>query len=426
MRSAALAAALGVALGAFVAPGPGTSALLADEIDDTVANLQVLAKAEDDTRLVQAVTATARTKEKRIDDALLAIVRTCRHDAGVKAAMKVLAAHKDPAFVTWARSKVNDERMLENRGSVYLAMLESLPAAAEAVKPAIPVLVNCADDRMKFRPDVATRAIKAIGGCPDKAAVEALILLLGKAEESEGGGGGGGGGSKPAPTPGRVSGGGTDTRGNVQQAKDACIDALKALTGAQDGGSTALSWKFWWHQNGKTFRFPEPEPDWPNLAEFQDALTGVVVRKPEPKGWVYEKSVYSGGRARVRPDVQGEMSACLDVMTYPKGAFADAAAYAQFLDEEWRKREFAEFAEGGEPAVAKRKIGGREFVVIAAKGLAAGQLKEWYSCERRVYVTLGAPDTFLALEGIVRETCPEAQRSALWAAMEGVTFKPPK
>jgi hypothetical protein len=427
MRGVVLAAGFASVGAAVLAVVCATSpAAFADDVDDAVANVQELARGGDEARLAAAITALEKRKDKRVDDALMALVRTSRLDAGVKAAMKVLALHKDPAYVTWARSKLADERMLEKRAGVYLAMLDSLPLASEALKPALPSLVRCVDDALKTRPDVSTRCIKAMGGCRDRDAVTTLIALLEKIEGSEGGGaGGGGGGGKPLPSPGRMSGGGADAGGNIQQAKDACAEALKALTGA-DGGATALSWKTWWFRNGKTFRFAAPEPDWATLVEFQDELTGVVVRKPEAQGWVFERSQYAGGRARARPEGEGEVQACLDVMTYPKGAFTGSEAYVQFLDEEWRKREFAEFSEGGEPVVKTQRIGGREFVVITAKGVGAGAWKDWFTCERRVYVTSAGAEGFLALEASARETCPEAKRTALWAALESIAFKPVK
>lgn len=400
--------------------------VFADEVDDLVSDLKSLVAEGDDSKIAARVATFEKRKEKRIDDLLLVIARTSRLEASACAAMRVLGMHQDPGYLGWMKSKLYDKKMLEERPSQYCAMLDSLPPAGDALKPYLKDLSNCITEYMKTRPDVTTRAVTAYGAVHDKSVVLPLIAMLEKTETDAGGGGGGKGRQAPQlDASGMGGGGGSDFRGNLQSTGNRIIEVLKSLTGGEGGNSR--EWKNWWYTNEKSVRFPSPEPAWATISEFSDDWYGLVLKKPSVGAlWGFEKCQFAGGRARLKCQDGTALNACVDVMTYPKGSIQSVQEFAQSVDEAWRRGEFAEFTEKGEPVVTKKRIGGREFAVVAARGTGAGSWKDWEGVERRVYVTMGDPNTVLALEAAVRESFDPAQKAAFWSALEGVAFKPVK
>lgn len=421
----ALAVLGGLAGSVTLAPAPAASA---DEVDDEVAQLKDVVAGGDEPQIIARIKSLERRRDKRVDEALLGIVRTSKIDRVAAEAMRVLGARRDGDYLRWARSRLGDKKMVEEQNPRFCAMLDSLPPAGEALRPFLGELATCIDKYVKTRSEVTTRCIAAYAAvCSDKQVVPRLIRLLEDVEGAEGGGGGGGGGggTRPEADIGRVSGGGSDPRANIQAAKDAIHQALKKITAA-DGGSV-LDWKRWWFNNEKTFRPPTPEPDWANLEEYVDSWFGLTLKKPAVgKSWGWEKCPYTGGRARMRCTVTSELQACFDVITFPKDAHADAEAFAASALEQWKGAEFSEFSEGGQPELKKRRLGGREFAVLSAKGVGSSGWKDWNDCERRLYVTLAAPDTFLVIDAAARQVFNEAERTAFWASIEGMTFKPVK
>lgn len=395
---------------------------LADAVDDEVAAFRELVRQGDQAQVLPRISSWKRKRDKRYDAALVTVLRAPEMDEAAREAMKVLGQHGDAAYVAWVRSKLTDERMLEEKTALFLAMLQSLPPAGVALKPALPALAKFVDDQVTKRPDAATLAIRAYGAAgSEKAVVEQMVSWLEKLE----GGGGGGGGARgglvtPPPTMNGGGGGGTSTQGP----QDALLDELRKLTGGN--GTNAGTWRLWWNANKAGFK-PQPpraaEPDWLLLKEFEDDVFGYVLKKPGGDAdWTFERCEAEGGRARMRCTRKGETMALVDVVARKKGSHATGEALAHHLEQEWRKGDFAEFFPQGEPAVRTQTIGGRAFAVVAARGIGAGGWKDWDGFERRAYVTAGDDATWLCFSAACRSGLPDPKKAALWAGLEGIAF----
>jgi hypothetical protein len=350
------------------------------------------------------------------------VLRTPGLDKSAREAMRALGARRDADYVAWARSKIVERTMLDDRAEQFGALLASLPPAGEALKPCLKPLADLVSDLLLKRPDVAASAIKAYSAVrSEKAVIDQLIAWLEKAEEERGGGGGGSRGGQPIPPIHAATGGAGAP--DPQVAKDEILAALARLTGGD--ATNGPAWKSWWASHKATFK-PEPvraaEPEWAKLTEFEDDTYAFVLKRCADKRWAFDKCPVATGRVRMECRGAAVPAARVDVLTYPKGTISSAAAFAQRLDAQWRKSEFTDFFADGEPKVTSKQIGGREFAVIAARGVAAGAWKDWDGCERRTYVTAAGAGAYLAFEAVVRTGAEESVRAALWAQIEGMTF----
>ena len=425
-----------VALAALVvsvvgSPIPGTTDawmqipdVFADDIDDQVTQLRELAAAGDDAGLVARIKGLERRRDKRVDDALMVVVRAPKVDAAAREAMRVLGLHGDPGYLGWAKSKLADKKMLEDRPDQYFGLLDSLAGAGGALKPYLRSVAECVSDNLTTKPDVARRAVTAYASAgSEKSVIDQLIDWLDKLESAAASGGGGrrGGLTSPPPESGKS---GSGSAANTQPVKDEVLKSLARLTGASADDSSA--WRVWWAEHKASFKPAPPraaEPDWALLEEFADDAFGFVLKKPVPPAvWGFERCEAPGGRVRLRFQDAAGQQARVDAVGFKKGRYATAGVFAQHVQEEWRKNDYSDFFGGGEPAVSTQQIGGREFTVIKARGVGAGAWKDWDGCERRLYVTALDADTFLSFEAVVRVGFAETQKAALWAAVEAVTF----
>jgi hypothetical protein len=339
--------------------------------------------------------------------------------------MQALAARRDAGYVAWVRSKLADRKQLDEQPVQFEAMLASLPAAGEALKPCLKPLADLVSDLLMKRPQVAAVAIRAYSSAvAEKAVVEQLISWLEKTEEERGGGGGGARGGLTVPPPSYHGGaGGGAAAANPMAAKEECLASLTRLTGGD--ATSGASWRAWWASRKATFKSgpaPQPEPDWQHLAAFEDATCSFVLRKPAAAGWEFSKCPAAFGRVRLEFQGAKVTAARLDISTAGKGTLASAAAFAQRLEAQWRKSEFGDFFRDGEPKVAAQTIGGREFAVVSARGTASGGWKDWDGGERRTYVTSAGAGGYLVFDAIIRTGTDAAVRDALVAAIEGLTF----
>lgn len=399
-------------------------AALADELDDALAALRDTVKEGDEGKIVSAIGTFEKRRDKRIDAELLPLARGTKMTRVAKEAMRVLAIHRDPGYLGWVKSRLYARKLETSDMDLYTAMLDSLPPAGDSLKPYVKDLGACFREYLKSRPEVTTRVAAAFARIHDESAILTLISLLEETEETPGTSGGRGGLTQPPPLSGSV-GSGTNVSGNLDQAREAVTASLKELTSADAGNS--LKWKVWWRENEKTFRFKATEPDWPTLTQFEETYFGFTLKKPSGgKDWTFARSAFGGGVAALRLRDGATVNAAADLITLAMEPYADAEEYAKFFEERWRGVEFSEFAAGGEPAVSEKRIGGRVFAVLRAKGTAADAWKDWNVCERRCYVTIVEPGTFLVVESAVRDGLDEATASALWSSIESMTFKRPR
>lgn len=419
---AMIAAALGSVAG--TASSAASHALFAEEMDDRAAEIRDLVKAGDDTALVARIRGLDRTIDKRIDDSLMVVVRASGVDAATREAMRVLGLHGDTAYLAWAKSRLGDKKMSEDRPVEYMAMLDSLPAAGVALKPHLRAIAGEVSDTLTKEPDVARRLVAAYAAAgAEKPVIDSLVEWLQKLDRAATSGGGGqrGGLNSGPPEAGRGTSGGAKS---TQAVKDEILARLADLTGTTE--SDADGWTLWWSAHRASFKPAppkKPEPLWETLAEFADDTFGFVLRKPVPdKNWVFAKCDAEGGRVRLEFRDASGLMARVDVVASRREKSAAAASVAQRAGEAWKKSDFSDFFGGGEPAVAAEKIGGRDFSVVTARGIGAGDWSAWDGCERRLYVTLGDADTVLTFDTVARAGFAAAQKEALWACIRAVEF----
>jgi hypothetical protein len=215
---------------------------------------------------------------------------------------------------------------------------------------------------------------------------------------------------------------------------------MESLTGQEM--VAASDWAKWWDDNKKGFKCVDlnvaaavqAEPDWPNLTEYADRGYGFTLKKPEGGGkfWKFagpaEKDKERGQRAKIQfHDDKGLYWANCNVWFMKKVAnIGNLEQFAEYFEKSWKEGvegKPADFSDLSQPPKHEmRKLGGRDFMVITAKGMATAGFKQWDSCERRIYVFMPNPNSFVYFEAIVRNGAEDELKNALWTTLEGVTF----
>lgn len=387
----------------------------ADDVDDSLAQLKELVKAGDEGKIIAKITEIEGKLDERITTALSDIARTAKSDRVSKTAMKVAAQRKDPSLLKWLKGKADDKKMAEDHPERYLAVLDSLSFYGD--KSTMKPLEDVVKKYLPMNADISKRAIAAYGSIREKPVVDQLLEWLEQTEKTGSAGQGGGGGGKSMSK---------ETRECYDQAKGAVLKTLERLT-MQDMADHA-SWSKWWKENQKTFEFPDPnapEPDFATLPAFTDRAYGFTITKPEGKFWSFIKSEINGGRVTLtNRDAEGMLWARMNAIVWKGNKdVASVEQFAKYYETLFRDKEFEQFGKDGEPAIAEKKIGGRDFHVVGARGMGKGDWKAWESCERRVYITMANPGLFLYIECAIRSGADDATKAAFWGAVEGMTFK---
>jgi hypothetical protein len=412
MRSSLPRLALALAL---ASAGLGASAaflpappVFADQIDEQVAALREHDKNGDEGKAVALIVELEGRNDARIVAALVDLAKSSKGDRVAIASMKQAATRKSPDLLKWLKSKLDDDRLLEKHPDRYKAVLDCLARYGD--KGALKPLEDVVKKYLPQDGDLAGKAIAAYGSVREKPVVEMLLKWLAQTESTAAGQGG-----KNASQ---------QTRDAYAKAKVSILETLTQLTG-QDI-SDAGTWNSWWESNKKTFEFPDPnaaEVDPATLAEFVDKAYGWTMKKPEGKGWTFAKSDAGGARVRlVNMDESNLMWVRVDAITWkPSGEISNAKGLADFWVARWQKDEFSEFTK--QPVIEARKIGGKDFLVASAKGIAAGSWKNWEGCERRLYVHQVHPQLLLYFDAACRSGAEDPLKTAFWGAIEGIVFK---
>jgi hypothetical protein len=408
LAALAAAAAFGFAATSAVLPAP---AVLADDVDDAIAQLKELVKANEEGKAIAKITELETKMDGRITDALADVARTAKSDRVAKAAMKVAAQRKDDGLIRWLKTKLDDKKMAEDHPERYLAVLDSVGFYGD--KTTLKPLEDVVKKYLPTNSNFSKAAIRAYGSVREKPVVEQLVKWLRETENTRAGQGG----KNPS----------AQTRDNYEAAKGAVLKALEGLT-LQDLGD-ASPWEKWWKENEKTFEFPDPnapEIDFATLAEYTDRAYGFTLKKPtEGKFWQLAKCEIDGGRVSLTyRDDQNVLWARLNVLVWKgSGEVTSVETFAQYYEKLWTEKEFSDFSK--KPSIEAKKIGGREFQMVSARGLGADSWKGWESCERRVYITRANPTLFLYFEAVIRNGAEDPLKAAFWNAIEGATFKGP-
>lgn len=406
LAALAAAAVLGLAATSAVVPAP---AVLADDVDDAIVQLKELVKANDEGKAIAKITELETKMDGRVTDALADVAKAAKSDRVSKAAMKVAAQRKDPELSKWLKTKLDDKKMAEDHPERYLAVLDSVGFYGD--KSTMKPLEDVVKKYLPTNSNYSKAAIRAYGSIREKVAVEQLVKWLRQTENTRAGGQGA---SMSA-----------QTRDNYEAAKGAVLKALESLT-LQDMGDAA-TWEKWWKENEKTYEFPDAnqaEVDYATLTEYTDRAYGFTVKKPpEGKFWAFAKSEAQGGRVMLHyRDDQGVLWARMNaVVCKPWADVTTPETFAAYYDKLWQEKEFSDFSK--KPEIVAKKIGGRDFQAITARGLGADSWKNWESCERRVYITRVNPTLMLYFECVIRNGADDPLKASFWSTIEAMTFK---
>ena len=389
-------------------------AALADEVDDSIAQLKEIAKSGDEGKAIAKITELEAKLDGRVTDALADVARTSKSDKIAKAAMKVAAQRKDDGLFKWMKGRLDDKKMAEDRPEVYLSILDSLSFYSD--KSMLKPLEDVIKKNIPNNANYSKAAIRAFGGVREKPVVEQLIKWLAETENTKVGG------------QSSAKSMSAQTREKVDAAHGAVLKALQALTGEDLG--EAAAWEKWWKESQKTFQFPDPnqaEVDPATLDEYPDRAYGFTIKKPkEGKYWTFAKCEQDGGRvALLYRDDQGVLWARMNAVAW-KGSndITSPESFAAWYVKQFQDKEFDQFSKG--PDIEKKTIGGREFHVVTARGVGKEAWKNWAACERRIYITRATPTTFVYFECAVLSGTEEPLKAAFWGAIEGMAWKPQK
>ena len=404
-----------VALGLAVAVPPAA----ADAIDDQITAMKNFEKAGDDGKCIAKMQELKDSGDPKVTAALKSLVGS-KSDKVACAAMKMVAvAKRDPEFLKTLVQKIDNKDLYDKkdgRPELYKCVLESVGAYKS--KTALAPLEKIVDKFLTTDSEYSTRAIAAYGSVAEVAVVEQMLKWI-KTTDAHGQSQGGKNESQ-------------EVRENKQKAGAALVAALNSLTG-QDLGDGA-TWEKWWEGNKKTFKFPDPnkkeaEVDWAALKEYTDPSYNYTVKCPQGGGWHFQpKDQYC--RARInkldeekvewgRVDWQIHNTTTM-TPTSLKG-LADWYVTKGLVDE------ISEFTPTGQPKLEEKKMAGRDWLVVTAKGMGQGNRSGWGSMERRIYMTkcdyMGAPHLLLVANVVCRNGMEEEDKKKLFESVENVALK---
>lgn len=413
VRTLALLGAL--AAGLAVAAPP----VRADAIDDQIKQMKDFEKAGDEGKCIAKMQELKDSGDPKVLAAMKDLSRS-KSDKVACAAMKNVAmVRKDPEFLKTLVGKIDDKDLRDRkdgRPAVYMCILECVGAYKS--KTALAPLEKVVDKFLSTDAEYSTRGIAAYGTVQELAVVDQLLKWL-KTSDSRGQSQGGKNESAEA-------------RENKQQAASKIIETLNALTG-QDLGDAA-TWEKWWETNRKTFKFPDPakpevEVDWASLKEYSDPSYNYTVKCPQGGGWHFQpKDQYC--RARLNKVDEEKMEWGRVDWQIHNTTTMTPNSYKGLADWYLTKglpEEISEFTPSGEPKLEEKKLVGREWLVVTAKGMGKGNRAGWGSMERRLYMTkcdyMGSPHLILVANVVCRNGMEDEDKKKLFESVENVVLK---
>lgn len=401
LGSVAAAALVAVAAAAFAPRSPA----LADTIDDAIDEMEAAAKDKDAGKCIAKMVELQDSLDERVGKALNKLVKN-REPKIAAAAIRQLAMRKDESFGKSVGRKIGDKKLYkeEDKRDIYLAYLD---AAAMYANPKHGK--ELADIVKKFMPtdsEFCTKAIKAYGSVREKEVVDQLIDWLVQTEST-----------------GQSQGGknmSTETKENYAKAKSQVIETLEELTTQQIGDGK--SWSEFWEKRRKSFVFPDPnaaEVDPATLDEWSDVAYGYTVKKPEGTGWAFKKTEWDAIRMRLEKMDEDELVMVrvdFQIHNLSSQSPKTMKALAEWYVQDYKDNRFSDLR-GAEPTLEERKIGGREFLVVSAKGDSGGSYKGWGTAEMRAYLTQ-VEHIVVRMEGTARLGAEPEDREALWKVIE--------
>jgi hypothetical protein len=387
----------------------------ADALGDEIAAIDALEKAGDDTKCVARLAALTDWSDPRVAAAVRDLAKSPK-DAVACAAIKALATHKDAKALEWLKKRIADEDLAKpkdkgGRPDVYRAVLDAclLWRDPSTLKP----LETAVDAFLTTDADYATRAIRAYGSVREKAVVGRLIEWLADLDMSHGGKSSGGSGGRSRYSP------------ETQKIRDNSAAVLvKTLADAtdQDFPDTA-AWRKWWTENARTFEFPKTDAvpvDVTTLTEWTDKRYGYTVKRPAGAGWTFKPGDTDFRIQLLHTDAQNLWVSMVGWNVYRSAgsSLKDVDAFAGWwMTKQFPDKEFEKYGQGGEPSAVPRTIGGREWTLVTARGLAKGSMSNRGAMERRVYITK-IDSGYLYAWAVVKTTASDEEKRLTWEAAE--------
>jgi hypothetical protein len=420
MRLAHAAAVVLAAVIVVVLPAPP---LRAEGVDDEIKAVQELEKAGKDDECVAKMAPLAAGRDKKAFAALSALTVSKSDKVACGAIRTLTTVWHDPEYFRWLLGRVEDKGLADRakgRPEVYKCVLECVRAyPPEKVKAALKQLGGAVERYTATEPEYADRAIRAYGAVPDRFTVEQLLLWLDQT----------------------TTGNGPVVKGAGKEAKDSAtktlLETLALLTGQTFPDVSA--WRKWWAENGKSFKFPTPpEPsadgspaetkpaapteDPSGLSEFKDAAFGWSVKKPEGDDWKFFRPDWAGARASLYFGTEANSTARAYFVVHDpaKGDPKDLKSFGDWATNGVLKDEFPDGP--FKPAETTTKtIGGVEWTVVSARGLAGGAKSNWGSIEHRLYATkLDA--LLLYVDAYIRLSADAEEKETFWTFVESVAL----
>jgi hypothetical protein len=390
------------------------STVLADEIDDAIAEMMAAAKDKDAGKCIAKMVELQDSLDKRVGAAFNKLVKN-RDTKIAAAAIRQLGTRKDETFGKSVGKAIGNKKLYKSKDDkmrpVYVAYLDA--AAMYGNPKHSKALADIVKKFMQTDPEYCTKAIKAYGSVQDKAIVDQLIKWLVQTEST-----------------GQSQGGknmSQETRDNYGRAKSQLIETLEVLTAQPIGDGK--SWQEFWDKKRKEFKFPDlnaAEVDPATLDEWSDPAYGYTVKKPEGEGWAFKKTEWDAIRMRLEKTETTEdgeyVLLRVDFQIHnlssqtPKSIKELAAWYV----EDYKNERFSDLR-GSEPELVEKKVAGRDFYVITAKGESGGSYKGWGTAEMRAYLTK-VGHIVVRMDCTARLGAEPEDREKLWKVIEESTW----
>jgi len=440
-RALAAPAALVLVFALLVA---NPAALRADDIDDGIKAVKELEKAgaDKEDECIAKMLFLRAGRDPRAFAALKEMIGSKSDRIACAAVSGLAVGWQDPEYFRWLLGRVDDKTLYSResgRPEVYKCVLESIRTYPPGkVKAALKPLGDAVNRFLATEPEYADRAIRAYGTVPDRFTVQQLLDWLDQTAASPDGKGSGKSGGK-----GDNKGESKEARENKDKARQSILETLTALCG-KDAGD-AGQWRKWWAENGKTFKFPEaakgaagagkpakpaaPMADPSGLSEFKDEAYGWSVKKPEQEYWKFFKPDYDGPRVGLLclpagTDAYNMARAYISVHDPAKFEPKDIKSFAAWAVAKIFKEQFDTDTMPAPPATKEMNIGGVDWTVVVARGLATGQKAGWGTIERRFYLTKLDP-YILYVDAYVRLNADNEDKEAFWKCIEGIVLPAP-
>lgn len=218
-----------------------STALAADTVDGTIAEIKKHKKAGDSLKALPLIKAVAETDDPRVRT-FLRDLTSDPDDVYACAAYEQVGTHKDAEFLGTMRIRADDKKLPTERPAVYTALLDAFVALADESKPTHDVLSDVVQKQLPLNAEFATRAVRAYAVVRDKYTVDKLIVWLVQADST--GGPNVAGATNPS------------TLAAYEKEKPVLLECLRSLTGMSL--VTVLEWRAWWKERKADFKCPPP------------------------------------------------------------------------------------------------------------------------------------------------------------------------